>query len=336
MVWPVALDPTGVDGPTRGAARGSRWRRSSHGLYVPATVEADQPEQRIVEAAAILPEIGGVTGWAGLRWAGGVWFDGRGPQGQPRDVDLATCYEDVRTRPGKRVCQERLPPSELVDHDGVRMTLPVRSLLFVLRRAPDLRTAVIAADMAAYSDLVSLDEAWEYALAHPGWTGVPQARRALLLAAENSWSPRETALRLVWTQDAGLGAPLCNSPVFDLEGRLIGVPDMVDPESGLLGEYDGVVHFVGPQRAHDLGRLDRFRDHGLEPVVVVSDDMADRDRVVRRLLAGHERARRRPASERRWTTEPPPWWTPTDTVSLRRSLAATVARRLLAHRERAA
>ncbi|WP_445259162.1 hypothetical protein [Nocardioides aurantiacus] len=299
-------------------------------------MEASIPEQRIVEAAAVLPEIGGVTGWAGLRWAGGVWFDGRAPDGRPRDVDLATCYEDVRDRPGMQVCQERLPPSELVDHEGVRTTLPVRSLFFVLRRAPDLRTAVIAADMAAYSDLVSLDEAWTYAMAHPGWTGVPQARQALLLAAENSWSPRETALRLVWTLDAGMDEPLCNCPVFDLAGRLIGVPDLIDPESGLCGEYDGAVHLVGPQRARDLRRLDHLRDHGLEPVVVLADDMADRERVVRRLLAGDERARRTPAAERRWTLDPPPWWKPTHTVALRRALAAEDAARLLAHRRRTA
>lgn len=335
-VRPVGLDPTGLDGPTRGTARGPAWRRTSHGSYVPATVDSSLPEQRVIEAAAVLPEVGGVTGWAALRWAGAPWFDGRTPGGDPQDVDLATCYDDVRSQPGMRVCQERLPPSELCDHDGVRMTVPVRSLFFAMRRAPDLRSAVIAADMAAYSDLVSVAELWDYALAHPGWTGVPQARKAALLAVENSWSPRESALRLVWTLDAGLAEPLCNCPVFDLDGRLIGAPDLVDPVSGLIAEYDGAVHLEGMQRARDLRRLDRFRDHGLEPVVVLSSDMGDRELVVRRLLAGHERAIARTTARRRWTVDPPAWWTPTHTVALRRALVAADVRRLLAHRRRAA
>ena len=43
--------------------------------------------------------------------------------------------------------------------------------------------------MAAFNDLVSLDELWKYALAHGGMTGIPQARDAVRSAAENSWSP---------------------------------------------------------------------------------------------------------------------------------------------------
>ena len=200
----------------------------------------------------------------------------------------------------------------------------------------EYRKAVIAADMAAYSDLVSADEAWTYALAHPGWTGVPQARKAALLIDENSWSPRETALRLVWIIDAQLPPPLTNRPIFDLEGNLVGTADLLDPVSGLLGEYDGPTHLSRAQRSRDVGRLERLRDHGLEPVVVLAPDMADRALVARRLHAGLERATRIPSARRTWTVVPPPWWRPTHTVTLRRALAAEDRRRLLAHRVRAA
>lgn len=335
-VRPVPLDPAGRHGPTRGEARGSAWRRTSHGFYVPAQVDPSPPEQRIVEAAAVLPEIGGVTGWAGLRWLGGRWFDGRTSQGEPVPVDLATCYEDVRSQAGFQVCQERLPPAELVEHDGVRVTLPVRSLFHVMRYAADVRRAVIAADMAAYSDLVSADEAWAYAMSHPGWTGVPQARQAALLIDENSWSPQETVLRLAWVLDARLPPPVTNRPIFDLAGNLIGTADLLDPVSGLVGEYDGPTHLSRDQRSRDVGRLDRFRDHGLEPVVVLAPDMVDRSLVARRLHAGLERATRIPSARRTWTVVPPTWWRPTHTVTLRRALAAEDRRRLLAHRIRAA
>ena len=60
-----------------------------------------------------------------------------------------------------------------------------------MRYAASWWDAVIVADMAAYSDLVSLDELWPYALAHGGMTGIPQARDAIGHADENSWSPME-------------------------------------------------------------------------------------------------------------------------------------------------
>ena len=40
------------------------------GLLRAWDVDSDSVEQRIVEAAAVLPSYGGVTGWAALRWAG--------------------------------------------------------------------------------------------------------------------------------------------------------------------------------------------------------------------------------------------------------------------------
>ena len=198
LVAPVRVDPTGARGPTRAAARSGRWRRTSHGLYVPATVNGELVEQRIVEAAAVLPSYGGVTGWAQLRWAGGHWFDGFGSDGHtPRPVALATASEDIRPQPGIVVSAEHLDEADMVVHDGLRTTIPVRSLLFELRFARTLVDALVAIDMAAYSDLVSLRELAEFVGRHVGWPGIRLARLALALADENSWSPRETLMRFI-------------------------------------------------------------------------------------------------------------------------------------------
>ncbi len=334
VVRPVRLDPLGQTGPTRGAAQGPRWRRTSRGLYVPASVDRTEVEQRIVEAGAVLPEVGGVTGWAALRWAGGVWFDGSDPAGVPRDVDLATCHDDIRSQRGFRVWQERLAPSEITEKDGLRIAVPVRALFFLMRYAASLRLAVEYADMAAYSDLCSLDEAMAYALAHPGWTGVPQAREALMLAEENSWSPAETRFRLIWEKDAALPRPLCNQPIFDRAGRHIGTPDLLDPVSGTIGEYDGALHLLGRQRSIDARRMERFRDHGLEPFFVVAHDLLDRPLVARRIHQALRRARWQPESDRAWTIDPPPWWIETLTVEQRRHLDLDESERLLAPRRR--
>ncbi len=170
---------------------------------MPAGVDQDDVDQRIVEAAAVLPEVGGITGWASLRWLGGEWFDGLGLGGRTLPVDLATCYADIRSQHGFVVHQERLGPRELIMKDGLRSTLAVRSLCFMMRYARDIRQAVTFADLAMYSDLVSLAELSAYCLAHPGWTGIPLARDALPLVDENSWSPWETWMRLVWVREAG-------------------------------------------------------------------------------------------------------------------------------------
>ncbi len=337
MVRPVRVDPDGLTGPTRAQAAGSRWRRTSRGLYVPAEVDADNVEQRILEASAVLPDVAGVTGWAGLRWAGAVWFDGLAEGGRTTlDVDLASCYRDIRNQPGFRVCEEQMLAGDLLEHDGVHMTVPARSALFAMRHAPSVRAAVKVLDMAAYSDLVSLAEATEYALRLPAWTGIPQAREALKLADENSWSPKECDLRMIWRIDAGLPPPLTNRPIFDRHGRLLGTPDLLDLESGTTVEYDGGLHLVGEQRAADTTRDELFRDHGLEPLRIVGPDMAERWLVAQRMHAARARAPWEAESRRAWTLTPPPRWVETHTVAQRRALDPAQQERFLRHRRRAA
>jgi hypothetical protein len=333
VVLPARIDPTGSSGPTRGQSQGPYWRRSSRGLFVPASVDGTVVEQRIAEAAAVLPTVGGITGWAGLRWAGATWFDGSTTHGDSGlDVDLATCYSDIRSQSGFRVWQERLSPSELEMVDGIRMTVAARSLFFCMRYATSVRQAVRFIDLAAYSDICSIDEAQLYALAHPGWTGVPQARKALALADENSWSPREVDLRMIWVVDAGLPRPLCNRPIFDRQARHIGTPDLLDLESGTIGEYDGEMHLEGSRRAQDSRREERFRNHGLEPFHVVGHDMSDRWLVVQRIHDARRRAKWQAESRRSWTIEPPPWWRETHTVAQRRELDVDEKSRLLGYR----
>jgi hypothetical protein len=326
----VGIDPLGVAGPTEGQARGPFWRRTSRGRYVPAEVDAGNVEQRILEAAAVLPRVGGLTGWASLRWLGGSWFNGLDRFGRsPLPVDLATCYEDIRSQAGYVVHQERLGPIELLVHDGLRTTTAVRSLCFLMRYARNVREAAQHADMAAFSDLVSIAELTAYCLEHPGWTGIPQARLALPLVEENSWSKWETWMRLLWRLDADLPPPLCNRPIFDRAGNHIATPDLLDVESGTYGEYDGALHLPGRQRAHDVARANRLRNVGLEGFTILAADIPHPDQAVQKMVDARRRARWEPESRRRWTVEPPAWWRPTHTVELRRQLDAEARAMLL-------
>ena len=169
LVRPLAVDATGEQGPTKVQARGKKWRRTSHGFYLPAEVDDSVVEQRIVEAGALLPAYGGLTGWSGLRWGGATWFDGMSGAGTTRrPVLLAVMHSEIRSQPGVQVTSERLPPRDLMMLDGLGLTTHVRSTCFEMRYASGEREAVVALDMAAASDLVSIAEVNEFA-AHPEW-----------------------------------------------------------------------------------------------------------------------------------------------------------------------
>lgn len=335
LVVPVRRDPRGVDGPTPRQVRGRAWRRSSRGLYVPAAVDDSVPEQRIVEAAAVLPEYGGVTGWAALRWFGGVWFDGLAPDGNGRlPVTLATSACDIRPQPGIAVSEEGLDPRYLTELDGLRVTTAARSVLFEMRYARDARDAAVRLSMAAYSDVVSIEEAALCAARHRAWTGIPRARDALSLADENLWSPWEARMFHIWRLDAGLPRPMCNRPVFDRWGRHLGTPDLLDPVAGVVGEFDGGLHLAGAQRRKDRDREELFRSVGLEYFTMFSGDAADPGRVAARMHAVRGRARFAAEAGREWTVDLPSWWIPTFTVEQRRNLDRGQRERLLRLRRR--
>jgi hypothetical protein len=310
LVAPVAIDPTGRDGPTPGQARGPRWRKSSHGRYVPAAVDGTVPEQRILEQAARLSNGGAVTGWASGRLHGARYLDGLHLDGRTRlPVPLvAGPLHRLVATDGSTVSRDRIYSDEIVTRLGVPCAAPTRATFDAMRYAAGLWSAVIAFDMMATAGLVTLEEMTAYIAAHPAWRGVGQAREALKLVDENSWSPRESWLRLVWEVVAGFPHPLCNRPVFSLDGTFIGTPDLLDPVAGVAGEYDGADHLGRDRRARDVVREEGFRRVGLEYFEVTSGDVAHRSRVVERMTWTRSRALWLPEQQRQWTVDPPAWW----------------------------
>ncbi|MBG6099235.1 hypothetical protein [Nocardioides luteus] len=297
---------------------------------MPADVDADAPMQRALEASVRLPAHAALTGWAALAWMRCTWFDGRDASGRPRPVTVAATAHSLVSRPGITVCGERLLPSDVQVVDGVRVTIPVRSVTFEMRYARDRRAAVRAHDMVAFHDLVSIAEIAAWADAHRGWTGIAKIRDALPFVDENAWSPPEVDLRLAW-EELGIRDVVCNHPVFDHAGRHLATPDLLDLEAGVVGEYDGSLHLEGKQRAQDIRREEDLRGAGLEYVTMVSADLGDPSGFKARTLAARKRARAA-AGPRRWTLDPPAWWTSTVTVAERRALSKDERRHLLSHR----
>lgn len=335
--WPSRRDPTGADGPSRWAAQSGAWRRSGHNLWVPADVDADCPEQRIVEAAAQLPARGGVTGWAGLRWLGGSWFGGVDRHGDLVPVTVAVgSGHRRRAHPALTVSQEVIDLGTVVRCDGVRVTVPLWSVAYEMRKASTDEAAVVAFEMAAYDDLVSVDElaAFVESSLWLRW-GVERVRRVLPLLEENSWSPMEPVMRLTWTLEEDLPRPLANRPVFDLDGRFVGTPDLFDPQAGVYGMYDGGLHLTGRVRHADVAKEAAYRRVGLEGAVMMAGDLADRDPFRSRLRDAYARAARRRPEDRRWLVGTPAWWVPTWTVAQRRALSAYDRSRYLGYRSAA-
>jgi len=282
-------------------------------MYVPSSVDGTVVEQRILEQAARIPAYGAVTAWAALRWHGATYFDGRGLDGKQLPVPLNI---DSGIRPDPRFVQteEQLAPSERLRVAGIPVTTVQRAVFDEVRRIASVREAAVAIGMVAAARLISVRLFAMYVAQRNGWTGVPHARKAVALARDDCRSPQEHRMVMVWVLDADLEPPLCNREVFDLDGRLIGVPDLFDPEAGLVGEYQGEDHKDGARHRRDVEREECFRDHGLEYFELVGGDLSRRHVAVTRMLNARRRAKFLPPESRAWTLEPPPWRSRPETV----------------------
>jgi len=322
IVLPVKVDRTGVDGPKAREAAGPLWRSPYRGWHVPASVDGTSTAQRIVEAAAVLPDGAAITGWAALRWAGGRYFSGTTHRGTtPLPIALAVNDKRrLRLQDGLEICEEYLRPDDVIEVDGLPLTCHERSVCRVLRSTRHLEDRVRHLDMAAFDDLCSPGEVEAYArerlAGHPHVTRIWQA---LPYAEENSWSPMEPVMRVSWLQTRRARL-LVNAPIFDERGRHLITPDLFDPIACVAGEYDGAPHEGVDPRERDLDREELYRGLGIELVTMMSADLAGRERFVGRLTSAYRRAgtlRR----TRSWTLDQPHWWVDTSTVAARRGLS---------------
>ena len=284
-----------------------------------AGLEGDaEVDQRIVEVAAGLPPGAAITGWAALHWQGARYL---GADARPLPaIDVALHdRRHLARRSGVQLSCDWLFEEDVIDVEGLPVTRPERSVAYLARRAHSLDAAVQGIDMTCRADLVDLRTLKRYVVGLAARPGVRQLRLAVDLADENVWSPMESVMRLRWL-DVTRVRPLCNAPVFDLSGRHLFTPDVLDPVLGLAGEYDGRVHEQVKVRRRDLDREELARVHGIEVVSMIAEDRARDPGFTRRLLAARARAASR-AGFRSWTLTQPSWWTDTSTVERRRALA---------------
>jgi hypothetical protein len=302
LVRPVQIGT--ADGPTRGQARGPGWRSTSYGFVVPASVSDDLVEQRILEAAVGAGPDSVVTGWAGLRLLGGGFFDGLARDGETRlPVPIATNGRRLEPRDGVLLTHDRVPPDERTVRHGIACAVGERALFDEIRRCPDFRDQVVAADMAFAGEVTSIRRMRRYRWSRYWYRDVRRLDRVLPFASEHARSRPEVDLRLVWELDAGWPDPLVNRGVLDLDGCLVGIPDLLDVKRAVVGEFMGAGHRDRDQHESDVDRAARFRAVGLEIVEVVGADLPHRPRIVIRMDQAADRAA---LLTRRWELAPPP------------------------------
>ena len=282
-----------------------RWRRSSRGLYVPGNAP-ESTAQRIVSAAAAMPDEAVIGGWAAAH-VDGADLDGRDRQLRDLPVDvLLPPGLHRRSVPGIAYRRAAVAGEEVRTVGDLRLTSPLRTAVDLACWAPSLTEAVVLLDLMLRAGLCPEALA---AAAPKDRRGAVQARRAVALARPGSRSPGETRLRLIYVQDVGGSDPALNASLLDLDGRFLAMPDLFDEEAGLAMEYDGA-SWVGERpsghRDVDQHRADNVREEVMERrnVVVVRADAQDvgtyRRRTAARLQAARHDGLSRDRTRDRW------------------------------------
>ena len=261
----------------------------------------------------LLPPCGCIGGWASLYLHGIAYIDGVDRTGAERPVLLHMCDRHrIRRRAGIEPTRTLLLPGEMTAVDDRPATVIARAAYDEMCRSGSLTAAVVVLDMSisrvAGGGRTTLAAVRRLVDRHRKTRGIRLARAAIELATDRSASPWETRTRMVVSLELPIAELAVNQPVFDTAGRLIGIPDLLDPATGLVVETDGSAHRLLGQRSRDHSRDDRFESCGLTVVRVTPQHHGDRGELVRRLQAGDERARRRDRRRRGWTLARPEWW----------------------------
>jgi hypothetical protein len=246
-------------------------------------------------------------GWAALRWLGVDAVDGRtGPAGATL-LPITVCTGPVgrlRTRPGLAVDRSTILAIDVVEHAGVLVTSAERSCLDVMR-FHGVEEGLVAADATVRAGLTTRERLTAVLARMSGLKGVPRARMAVPLVDGRAESGPESRLRYVWVLVAGLPVPQVNPVVLDLDGRFVARGDLVDPEAGTVGEYDGSQHRELAQHTADNVREEDLEGLNLEVTRSTSLDLwPHRRRLVARLQAAHRRGTARDRAKDSWTLRP--------------------------------
>ena len=224
-----------------------------------------------------------------------LFFDSFGRIAEAKDLELHVCAVGPAPIPRTAGVSRHKTYASLTvpdEHDGLRVPSPAATWVQLGHLA--LKDIVAAGDyfcrrwrpgygrpnvgtppLAEIDELRTLLEAGRR-------RGAARLRTALDLIREDSWSPRESAVRIILVA-AGLPEPRLNIDLFDDEGRFLGCVDMAYPERKVAIEYLGMLH--GASWAQDVERIARLRAAGWNVLEVTSPLLKHPDELVRRVAA---------------------------------------------------
>jgi very-short-patch-repair endonuclease len=223
---------------TPGVLRGPRFRRLFPDIYVPADTEVDL---ELLSRAAYLLVAG--RGALGGHSAAELLGASCAPLGTPAEVVLP---HRVRPHPQLLARQDRIPPDELQELDGLVVTTPLRTAYDLGRRTP-LVEAVVAVDALAHLHRFDPRELMVLARRHLGSRGSLQLPQVVELSDHRAESPMETRIRLA-LRLGGLPLPELQHPVGPYE------LDLAYPAVRIAAEYNGRDHLDPDRALRDLER----------------------------------------------------------------------------------
>jgi len=306
-VRPLSTRDARALGVTPGRLAGPGWAAPTRGLHRPTDPGDYSPTQRIYDVAELLPVGAAIGGWAAAHLLGAQDLDGRGWSGrevEPVPVVLPPPVL-IRARPELVRWRSAVTDDEVVEVDGVPCTSTVRTG-YDLVRSRDLRNGVGCLDVLGRQIGLRPMDVLAHSEARRRWRGRPRVARAVELSDPRALSTGETRFRLVWILDAGLPHPQVNPTLRTPDGFLLGMADLLDPEAGLVGEYDGAGHRELERHVLDNAREEWLEDTGLIVVRACAPDVrvANRARSALRLRMAFQRGLTRDRARDRWTWVP--------------------------------
>ena len=198
-----------------------------------------RPTQRIVEAAAGCPRTAAVTGWACADVARRALVrrsDARRATGA-RSRSRSAAGDIAPAAAASTSAQELVPAARSGAVDGVRVT--TRCWTRRLRDAQAPRPTRPPSSPSTWRPTTTSCPLAELAASSTRARWIRQgvqarARAAAARSTENSWSPQEPVMRRHVGGRRLPAAAAANRPVFDLAGRLVGTPDLLDPDTGVV------------------------------------------------------------------------------------------------------
>lgn len=301
-----------TQGVTPRALRGASYETPYRGLHRPAGVGANGPAIRVADSIGLMTDGCVLTGWA-ARWIQAQAYCDGVLYGEDLPVTiLCGPGSDLRSRPGICPSERRFLPGETVDLGDVLAATMARATYDEMLDVPNHLEALVSVEMATSTVIkqsrTTMENVQGVFDAHVKTRGRVQARWALANATTRSASPWETRTRVLATEALGIQNWLVNVPIFDQYENLLGIPDLTDPDSGLMVESDGSDHRQIKVHNNDNVREEAFENHGSAVVRIGSaqHSRAERPATIQRIRQGRELAYS--MGRCTWTTEKPAWW----------------------------